>query len=201
MFLYTTFLNEEIRGAPCERESSRRCPAFHDSQRLPAVSIETEASESWSLNFNDLWQRRGLMEPWQSQHTPTKTHRQHPLITDGEWGWGRRCFTLTNARTRPNRLKGRWHQSHETMRVSGHVEPPRLAELALKANVKTEEQWLHSCSDNIPLNNMRVSTDAIMFRNMCKWCRNDVVVVVVKSVFCVSSDKGLSWVVYAKMNH
>lgn len=80
----TTFLNEELRGAPRERECSRRCPAFHDSQRLSAVSIETQASESWSLNFNDLWQRRGLMEPWQSQHTPVKTHREHPLITNGE---------------------------------------------------------------------------------------------------------------------
>lgn len=146
MSLYTTFLNEEIRGAPCERECSHRCPAFHDSQRLSAVSIETEASESWSLNFNDLWQRRGLMEPWQSQHTPTKTHREHPLITDRERGWGRRCFTQTSARTRPNRLKGRRHRAHETMRV-------RLAELAFKANVK-----LLSCSNNIEINNIRVST-------------------------------------------
>lgn len=54
------------------------------------------------------------------------------------------------------------------MRVSGHVEPPGLAELALKANVKTEEKWLRFCSNNIPLNNIRVSADAIMFRNMCK---------------------------------
>lgn len=142
MFPYTTFLNEE-------RECSHRCPAFHDSQRLSAVSIETEASESWSLNFNDLWQWGGLMEPWQKQHTPTKTHREHPLITNGEWGWGRRCFTQTSARTRPNHLKGRWHRSHETMMVSGHVEPPRLAELALKANVKLRG------SNNIPLNNIR----------------------------------------------
>lgn len=86
---YTMFLNEELRGAPRERECSHRCPAFHDSRRLSAVSIETQASESWLLNFNDLWQRRGLMKPWQSQHTPAKTHeniRSYPTGNEGEDG-------------------------------------------------------------------------------------------------------------------
>lgn len=81
------------------------------------------------------------MEPWQSPQTPTKAHGEHPLITNGVWGWGCWSFTKTNTGVRPNCLWGRWRHPHDTMTGPGQVEPSRLAQLALKA------MWFYWCQN------------------------------------------------------